>query len=433
MNMTDLDIESEYQKLNKEIMNLISEYDNMIYEDKIYDKKYLILNDIINKLEEIGSPLKTYFITEKKIYGGIDIINYFYSEDYIKKIIDQSHIDWIIFREKLVKTNYLLRAKYCWIIWCLGNRNYLYLEKCARYCLYTLLIYYSNNWNEFYARNLIEECIGKVFNCYNILKRKKAIERLIKFSLELCKKLDLHQDSFVVHNIIQICSNFLKHYDSSYTKKFIAILESDYQIQRKKIPITTAENSLDLMIKLQSDETKKKNLRKRKAEFYIEIAKMREPPVKYHFYDRAARIYQEIGEPQLKKICLKKMEEIHLENYMIPIGITIDLTKIINEYKKIARDIEDKHFHLDILIEYILFPSYKQLQKIPKDIKSIKDLFPTVIVSGGTIIDKLKTKIDKEKERVYQYYLLENQGCHCRYSFNSYFSGGVYFYAETVV
>ncbi|MBA7585187.1 hypothetical protein ES708_27158 [subsurface metagenome] len=49
--MSDIDIEKEYGKLSGDIINLIIKYDNMIYEDKINDKKYLILNEIIEKLE----------------------------------------------------------------------------------------------------------------------------------------------------------------------------------------------------------------------------------------------------------------------------------------------------------------------------------------------------------------------------------------------
>lgn len=402
--MTNIDIKEEFNKLNDNIIDLTKNYDKQMYEDKITDKKYLILNEIIDKLDDLDSPLKEFFITEKKLYGGIDIIEFFYSEDFLKELITKDHIDWLIFRERIVKTNFLLRAKYCWTIWCLGNRDYHYLEKCVRYCLYTILIYHFKNWNKFFAKKLINEALEIAFTCCKILKRKEKIEKLINFSLILCEKIFNPEYFFVIHKMIESCIPSLRHFDKKYTKKIMDLLEREYQIQKEKIPSLTAENTLNLMLKIHSEEEKKIKLKKRKAEFYTNVAEMREPPAKYHFYETAARIYQGIGEHQLKKKCLKKMEEIHLENYMIPIGITVDLTETYNEYKEIARNFAENKLPLDDIIDYIIFPSYEQLQKIPNKTKSIKDLFPTVIVSGDNIIDKLKTKAEKEKERVYQYY-----------------------------
>ena len=172
----------EFQKLDNETRDLIKKYDDNIYENKITDGKEDLLYQICEKLQNEGSPLKEFFEKEIFVCGSRCIMGYFYLEEFLKKNIPNDYISWYIFREKQVMHNFLLRAKYCWIIFNLDKSKHEYARRLKRYCKYITVIYIGNKWispQHFQTNHLIIECVKIALECVHYLKDRDNNENLL--------------------------------------------------------------------------------------------------------------------------------------------------------------------------------------------------------------------------------------------------------------
>jgi len=136
----------EFSQLSEEPFKMIKKYDEMIYENKITDRKNELLHKIITKLKDQKSSLEKYFQKELFVFEPHSPMELFYPEEKIKHNITEDYIPWYIWREKQVKSNWVLRSKYSWIIWNFDMSKVKYGQKFIRYSQYIMLIYLFRDW-----------------------------------------------------------------------------------------------------------------------------------------------------------------------------------------------------------------------------------------------------------------------------------------------
>ena len=236
-------IERDIENLPERIREAIEEYNNQFFEDKNDARIYSLLHTIHDNLNP--EYLKGFLVSEEIFFSGIIQTIYFYSkEETIEKIPFnlELNLNWLVYRERVVKNNYLLRARYCWIIWCLNDRFTKYLYKCVRYCKYSISIYFKREWYKLINRKFLGGHLNQALVCYNLFEEKEKFENTIKFATDLCKRLLNRKDYLYILRIIEQINNHFVLLDDSIKRQFIEILEST----KENVP--RYENTIDRLI-----------------------------------------------------------------------------------------------------------------------------------------------------------------------------------------
>lgn len=226
---------------SEEVIRLIKEYNNQFLEDKISSKIYNILNNIQNKVTQ--EYLKEFFISEEIFFSSAAGTRYFYTKDEVIEKIRTNlelNLNWFAYRERKIGNNYLFRARYCWIIWCLNNNLTKYISKCVRCCRYTLVIYFDREW---YKREGVEnELIGEHLNqsliCYELLEDDEKIKDTLEFAMNLFRELINRRDYRYVLKSIEIINRKFISMDNAIKRQIIEILElikeeTDFRYERR--------------------------------------------------------------------------------------------------------------------------------------------------------------------------------------------------------
>ncbi|MHA1285482.1 MAG: DUF4209 domain-containing protein [Promethearchaeota archaeon] len=405
----------EYKKLNEKSKQLIKKYDNKIYENKISDQKEELLHTIIKNLKNQKSSLVKYFQKELFIYKYYYFSYYkdlFYPEIIIKKNICYDYLSWYIWREKQVTRNYLLRAKYCWIIWNLNKSNIKYGQKFIRYCKYIVIIYIHNNWistQHFTTNHFIINCIKSLLECVHFLKDRKNNEKIIDFSIKIIKSISNNEKySIIITNISELILKDLKYYSQKYTIELISYLNFLFKKYKSIDRYNSVEEVYELLIELlKSHPVKVKLLKRRMARFYIKKGSQMSGIQSYLSYQKAGQIFKEIrNHKKLEKI-LKLIEKINLNNFMIPLTFTFDLSQIKEYINKRIKVFLNQNKNIDNIFEFIEIPLIEFILKFANSNLSqnnITEIFTPIIVSSSSITRVKKEDIEKGKIKIYNFY-----------------------------
>lgn len=398
----------EFEKLNEETKQKINKYSNTIYENKISDGKKELLHDIIKDLKNQRSSLERYFQKELFILGPLSPMSLFYKNLAIKENIPVDYLTWYVWREKQVKLNYLLRAKYCWIIWNLDYSNHKYARKFIRYSKYIIGIYMYNNWisrKHYLTTHFIINCIESSLNCAHILRDGITNEKVIDFSLKL---LNFISDTYLIitYRVSEAILEDLKHYDQKYTNNLVSFLIKlckKYSLDIRNYD--TTEAIIQILIKIfKSDNVRVKALKKRIAQLYMENASHFSGLQSYMAYEDAALMFQEIGEHKEKEKALKLLGKINPLDYMVKLEFTFDLTSLKQEIDIRTKEFIDQHKIIEDIFDMIEIPLIKSILKSKSDQVAITDLFHTIVFSSGSATEIKQEDIEMGKKKIYDFY-----------------------------
>ncbi len=398
----------EFEKLNEETKQLIFKYNNAIYENKITDGKEKLLHNIIKDLKNQKSLLKIFFHKELFILGPHIPMGLFYEDHVIKENIPMDDLSWYVWREEQVKLNYLLRAKYCWIIWNLDKSNIKYARKFIRYCKYIIGIYIHNKWisrQHFLTTHFIINCIESSLNCVHFLKDRITNEKVIDFSLKL---LNFITDTYLIitYQVSEAILEDIPYYNQEYTNELVSILNSlckKYNVDIRYYDRT--EKIIQILIKIfKSDNVKVKALKKRIARIYMEKARLFSGIQSYMAYKDAAQKFKEIGERWEMEKALKLLEKINPLDYMVKLEFTFDLTSIKQEIDKKTEKFIEQHKNIEDIFDTIEIPSIKSILKSSSDRVAVTDLFHTIIFSSGSSTEIKQEEIEIRKKKIYDFY-----------------------------
>ncbi len=397
----------EFKKLNEETKQMINKYDNTIYENKITDGKEELLYKIIEGLKNQRSSLERYFQKELFILGPLSPMSLFYKDLVIKESIPVNDLSWYVWREKQVKLNYLLRAKYCWIIWNLDKSNIKYARKFIRYSRYIIGIYIYNKWisrQHFLTTHFIINCIESSLNCVHFLKDRITNEKIIDFALKLLNFLsDTHP--IIIYRVSETILEDLKHYNQKYTNALVSFLISlckKYSVDIRNYDRT--EIIIQILIKIyKSDSEKIKALKKRIAQLYMDKAREFSGIQSYMAYKDAAQKFKEIGEHKEKEKALKLLEKINPLDYMVKLEFTFDLTPIKQEIDKRTEEFIEQHKSIEDIFDCIEIPSIRSILKSSSDHVAITDLFNTIVFATGSATEINQEEIEMGKKKIYDF------------------------------
>ncbi len=407
--MKDIPFLEEFDKLDKETKGLIKRYDDNIYENKISNGKEDLLYQICEKLDSQKSVLKEFFQKEIFVCGSRLIMGFFYSEDLIKKNIPDDFLSWYIFRERQVKHNFLLQAKYCWIILNLDKSKHEYARKLIRFCKYLITIYLGNDWissQNFLTNKLIIECVKIAQKCVHYFRDRTANQNLLKFSFLLLKHMLNYQNLYIFHEVSDILIEDIKYYDIKYKNELVSILADLYKKDSRDIKYyDRTENVLNKLIEIfKADTVLIKLLKDRIAKLYFNLAKSTNGLQSYFFAQTAAEKYQEIGAHKKKERALKFMAKIDPTAHMTKLSFTFDLSELTQEINELTKEFLKGNKTLEKISEFIGIPSIYSIVNAKKDQSSITDLFQTTIFSSGSSTRLSAADIESGKKKIFDYY-----------------------------
>ena len=406
--MEDDIFKDNFENLNDEIKQKINQYDNFIYENKINDGKKEILHEILDDLKGKDSLLEYYFQNELFIFGPNSPMTLFYNESIIKEKIPVDDIPWYKWREKQVRRNLLLRAKYCWIIWNLNRTDFKYAKKFIRYSKYIVRIYIHNDWiskKHFLTTHFLINCITSSLDCVHFLKDRKLNEEIIDFSLKL---LNFISDTFLIitYQVSEAIIKDLKYNDWKYTtglESFLVGLYYKYNQDIRYSDITEA--ILHILIKLfKSDDEKVKGFKLRIAQLYLEKGKLFPGLQSYMSFKDAAQKFQEIGEHGEMKKALKLMEEINPLDHMIKLSFTFDLDLLKEDIEKKSQEFFEQQRSIEHIFDTVEVPTIDSILNSSSDQANITDLFHTIVFSSRSATEITHEQIETGKKKIYDFY-----------------------------
>lgn len=381
--------------------------------------KFRLVKDTYIKNSENEEALKAQFeidflnfnISENKltfIYSGTNESGEPYEYPSIKQFTDDTY-KYLIERQKNVKA-INLKARYSHILWLSPERKIEFAETAIDNYLKLIQIreeqdikfpdenfglkVLENIKNAFflsvsikYRTEEVKEEINRIVKKYSEKSNYSKVIKLQLIKLMLKNKLIFKVDDF--SGIVEVCEKLmLKAY--SYNKhSVIDILNLIIKVE----------------IKLKNDTVK---YERRVAELWEELSTEREDEtniVSIDFCRNALKIYKKLNDKDKVKELEKRFSKLKKNIKLAKVSQEIDLTEMMQEYRKYAEELTDKESFViinSLMNDKSLLPTLNQVEKLANE--TIKQSFLSFLANTSIIDSKGNTSQHFNDKEEYEYF-----------------------------